>query len=389
MTSNREFSLYAATAFLSAFLLFFIQPLMGKHLLPLFGGASSVWTTVMLFFSTFLIGGYAYAFYIQKKGGEAGARIHRRGIVLVASLMGLLWIVRGEFPLFAPEALVDGALGPELRILLILALTAGIPYLLLSSTSTILQLWYAATMRSPHILYAASNAGSLLGLLAYPFLAEPYLSVTAQMALWTVAFLCTAGLLFYLSLRAKGRTPETATSENASPVTVPRIMLWLVLSALPVAFFIAVTAMLTSGIAPVPFLWLVPFAAYLLALIVIWTGIPREPLQMIASFMLLLSTVYLLSQGSVGSYRFFTVMLSMAGMAVFSATLIAAGRVYDTRPAAAHLSLYYLTVGRKRRAGTERAELLRRRLGRRTEHRELDRACAPERQDIARLPVRR
>lgn len=343
MTPNREFLPYAVTAFLSAFLLFFIQPLMGKHLLPLFGGASSVWTTVMLFFTTLLIGGYAYAFFIQKQGAHVGAKIHRRVICAVVVLLALLWLVRGEFPLVAPDSLLVGTLVPELRILLILLLTAGVPYLLLSSTSTVLQLWYAEVNSSPHILYAASNAGSLLGLIAYPFLAEPYLSVTAQMAIWSAAFLCTAFLLYYLSLRAKGRN-RAVSADGAPRVKKLRIVVWLVLSALPVAFFIAVTAMLTSGIAPVPFLWLVPFAAYLLALIVIWTGMPREPLQTIAACMLLASTVYLLSQGNVGSYRYFTMMLSMAGMAVFSATLIAAGRVYDTRPETASLSLYYLIV---------------------------------------------
>lgn len=344
MTSNRELFLYAATAFLSAFLLFFIQPLMGKHLLPLFGGASSVWTAVMLFFTTLLIGGYAYAFYIQRKGAQTGAKIHRAVIAVVVTLMALLWLVRGEMPLLAPDALLGDTLGPELRILIILLLTAGIPYLLLSSTSTLLQVWYAGTNASPHILYAASNAGSLLGLIVYPFLAEPYLSVTAQMALWCIAFLGTAALLYFLSLRAKGRVPETEQANAAKRVGASYIAIWLILSALPVAFFISVTAMLTSGIAPVPFLWLVPFSAYLLALIVIWTGMPREPLQTIAAFMLLVSTLFLLSQGNIGSYQYFTIMLSMAGMSVFSATLIAAGRVYDTRPETAHLSLYYLVV---------------------------------------------
>ena len=178
--------LYAATIFLSAFLLFQVQPIIAKIILPWFGGSSAVWSTCMLFFQLALLLGYLYAHLLYRKlGGRRAAIVHI--LLLAASLATLPILPR-------PEWKTVTAANPSFRILGLLAVTIGLPYFLLSSTSPLLQAWYARSRKSamPYRLFALSNFASMLALLSYPFLVEPNLTSRAQATIWSVAYVAFA-----------------------------------------------------------------------------------------------------------------------------------------------------------------------------------------------------
>jgi len=262
---------HAAAIFLSAFLLFQIQPLAGKELLPWFGGSAAVWSACLLFFQAVLFLGYLYAHLI-------GTRLapRRQGIVHLA----LLAIALAFLPIAAGAAWKppDQSL-PVPRILAFLAATLGLPYFLLSANGPLLQRWY--TLRSPGApwrLYALSNAGSLLGLLSYPILVEPFLSLGAQRTLWSAAYLlfvaavaaCAIGLV-----RAAPPLPpvpldpqETGTRDSGVAWTA----LVLALSLTGSLLMAATTHYLCQHVAVIPLLWILPLALYLVSFIVVFAG---------------------------------------------------------------------------------------------------------------------
>lgn len=271
---------YALTIFLSAFLLFLVQPLIGKYILPWFGGTPAVWTTCMLFFQVLLLGGYAYAHLLADRFSprQQGA-IH---LVLLAVSLAFLPIVPRQF--LKPT----GSESPQLQILLLLLLTVGGPYLMLSSTGPLLQSWFSRTQpgRSPYRLYSLSNAGSLLALLSYPFLVERYVELWYQAVLWSAAFALFAVLCGWCALQLR-KAPESAgatASTGAQPDTMTAplppaaaslkgvswsdITLWLLLSMAGSVMLLATTNMICQEISVVPFLWIGPLALYLLSFII-------------------------------------------------------------------------------------------------------------------------
>src|SRR6476661_8474345 len=177
----RRMPLHAATVFLSAFLLFLVQPLLAKQILPWFGGAAIVWTLCMVFFQMVLLLGYAYAHWLTRVSGAKQAWIHIA--LLVASLL---------FLPVAPDASwkPQGGDSPVWRILALLFATVGLPYFLLSSTSPLVQAWFARAFpgSSPYRLFALSNLASMLALLGYPFLFEPWFASTEQSLYWSMGF---------------------------------------------------------------------------------------------------------------------------------------------------------------------------------------------------------
>ncbi len=200
--------LYAGTTFLSAFLLFQVQPLIGKYILPWFGGGSTVWTTTMLFFQVALLGGYAYAHFVSDRLSP-----RRQGLVHLV----LLVLAIAALPIIPRDALRPGDEGdPTWSILVLLAITVGAPYLLLSSTAPLIQRWFSHDHpgTSPYRLYALSNVGSLLALVTYPILFERFLGLRAQAWLWSggyVAFVLLCGALALGFLRSsRGDEPREA-----------------------------------------------------------------------------------------------------------------------------------------------------------------------------------
>ena len=262
-------ALYALTIFLSAFLLFQVQPLIGKYVLPWFGGAPGVWTTCMLFFQTVLLAGYAYAHLLRMRLSEK-----QQAAVHLAVMVGaVLLLPIAPSAAWKPEQAGD----PTWRILAVVAASVGVPYFVLSATSPLLQAWFSVThpSRSPYRLYALSNAGSLLALATYPFLIEPMLRLKTQTLAWSagfVVFVVLGGLCAARLLRA-GRAGATAEAPAEAAAIVARTgwgswVLWLALSACGSVMLLATTNQMCMDVGVVPFLWVLPLSLYLLSFIV-------------------------------------------------------------------------------------------------------------------------
>lgn len=258
--------LYAVTISLSAFLLFEVQPIIARMILPWFGGSSAVWSTCMLFFQVVLLLGYVYAHWLhQKLTPRLQAAVH--GALLAASLAAL--------PILpSPSWAVPEAGQPSLRILALLALTVGLPYFLLSSTSPLLQAWYADRRRDgvPYRLFALSNFFSMLALLSYPLLVEPNFSVHHQGIWWSWAYAAFALCCGFTAWRSKARLPAAAALPTAAEAAAPAPSwsvraLWLGLAASASVLLLALTNHLTQDVAAIPFLWILPLSVYLLSFI--------------------------------------------------------------------------------------------------------------------------
>ncbi|HMC59123.1 MAG TPA: hypothetical protein VKJ01_08030, partial [Candidatus Solibacter sp.] len=259
--------LYALTISLSAFLLFEVQPIIAKTILPWFGGSSAVWSTCMLFFQIVLLLGYGYAHWLHSRlAARKQAIVH----------IGMLAVSLAALPIIPSERWKSASAGqPSLTILALLALTVGLPYFLLSSTSPLLQAWYARSHTGglPYRLFALSNLASMTALLSYPFLVEPNLPSHMQGIVWSGAFVGFAVLCGITAWRtsAQAALPEAvsgAAEDAGPPPAFPLRLLWLGLAASASVLLLAVTTHLTQDVAAIPFLWIVPLSVYLLSFIV-------------------------------------------------------------------------------------------------------------------------
>ena len=328
--------LHAGTIFLSSFLLFLVQPLIARLILPWFGGSAAVWTTCMLFFQVLLVAGYGYAHWLGRLAGRRQALVHT--VLLVAALATLPIV---------PDASWKPAGGAEpiSRILLLLGATVGLPYFLLASTSPLIQLWFSRARpgENPYRLFALSNLASLIALIGYPFAVEPLLDGQAQVRLWSwlfAAFALLCATLAWLTPAAR-----TAATQAAAP-TVPasRYAWWLTLSATGSLLLLAVTNHLTQNVASVPLLWLVPLTIYLLTFIVAFEGKgvyrPRFAWPFVVAA--LVGTAWLLVDTEL-HYRL-ALQLSVFLPALFVGCLFCHGELYRLRPEPAQLTAFYLTV---------------------------------------------
>ena len=253
--------LYALTILVSAFLLFQVQPVIARIILPWFGGSAAVWTTCLLFFQSVLLLGYLYSHWLYRKL-RPPAQMLAHILLLAASLMVLpVWPAASWKP--------TGAEDPTARILLLLAVTVGLPYFLLSTTGPLLQAWYARRYRGamPYRLYALSNAGSMFALISYPVLFEPWLGARHQALGWSWAygvFILLCGATAWL-----GRESAAAQAELAPDTRDParRTFFWIALPACASILLLAITNHLTQNIAAIPFLWILPLSLYLLSFI--------------------------------------------------------------------------------------------------------------------------
>jgi len=257
-------ALYALTIFLSSFLLFQVQPIIAKIILPWFGGSAAVWNTCMLFFQAALLGGYTYAHLIYGKlPSKRQSHIH---IGLLAVSLLALPILPGAS--WKPE----GAENPAILILGLLAATIGLPYFLLSTTGPLMQAWYARANAGavPYRLFALSNFASLLALISYPLYVEPALDSNRQAWIWSGAYAVFVIVCASVAWRVRNDTAATLAAEEAEFIerpTLKRRLLWVGLAACPSVLLLAVTTHLTQDIASIPFLWIVPLVLYLLSFI--------------------------------------------------------------------------------------------------------------------------
>ena len=255
--------LFAIAAFSSAFLLFQVQPILARFILPWFGGGPGVWTACLIFFQVTLLAGYAYAHALTRLGKRTQWIVH----------LALLLVATALLPIIPSPAWKPGAADPPMmRILALLAATVGIQAFTLASTGPLLQRWFTGIGggRSPYRLYAWSNLGSLLGLLTYPFLIEPSLKRTTQAGSWSVLFAGFAILCAVCAFRFNRDADESETvlkEKDAAPPSVGVRALWLLLPTCASVLLLAVTNQLCLDVAVIPFLWVLPLSVYLISFI--------------------------------------------------------------------------------------------------------------------------
>ncbi len=261
-------ALYAATISVSAFLLFLVQPVIAKQILPWFGGSSAVWTTCVFFFQFLLLAGYAYAHaLVRYLPARPQLIVH---LALLALSLACLPIVAAVG--WKPAGNED----PSFRILALLVATVGLPYFLLSTTSPLVQAWYARRVDSPYRLFALSNLASLAALLSYPVLFEPLIATKIQAYFWSGGYavfvvLCAAAAIYSL----RGVVGTGAAAVRLEPGPAPRFaarLQWVALPGIASFLLVAVTNHLTQNVASIPFLWILPLTLYLLTFILCFDG---------------------------------------------------------------------------------------------------------------------
>jgi hypothetical protein len=334
---------YALTIFLGAFLLFQVQPLIGKYILPWFGGGPGVWTTCMLFFQVVLLAGYAYAHALTRWFKPRGqAVVH--WILLAASLV-LLPIIPGE------SWKHRGGGNPTLEILGLLGATLGLPYFILSSTGPLLQQWFSRTRpgSSPYRLYALSNAGSLLALISYPVLVETHFTRKAQAAFWScglVGYVVFCAACAWKTWKAKfepsAADSSAAPSETAAP-GIGRKALWLLLPASASVLLLATTNKLCQDVAVIPFLWVLPLALYLLSFIICFDS-PKWYRRGVFALALVGAVGGICWAISNASSLSIHKQVGLYSAGLFICCMVCHGEVYRLRPDPRHLTGFYLMI---------------------------------------------
>jgi SAM-dependent methyltransferase len=348
---------YAATIFLSAFLLFQIQPMLAKFILPWFGGSAAVWSAALLFFQLFLLTGYFYAHllvrYLRPK-----AQIIVHATLLAASLLALPIIPASHWKP-APGS-GDGG-DPAIQILVLLGATVGLPYTLLSATSPLLQAWYLRTRAGaiPYRLFALSNFGSMLALLSYPVLVEPKLALGPQAKAWSfgyAAFAVICAVAGWKSRKGVDVIHDVAAGslELDAPIAKPTagaIALWIGLAACASTLLLAVTSHLTQNVAPIPLLWIAPLSLYLLSFILcfesdrLYSRILFLPL--LAASLGLLAYGDYMYENNAELKRFIPALCA----ALFVCCMVCHGELARRRPHPRYLTLFYLMVSAGGAAG--------------------------------------
>jgi hypothetical protein len=345
---------YALTILLSSFLLFLIQPLAGKHLLPWFGGTSSVWTTCLLFFQVLLLGGYAYAHLIVRRLSlQAQRRLHT--LLLALSVLLLAWCAaEWGAPLLPEEGWRPADPSrPAARILVLLAASVGLPYFLLATTAPLLQGWLARerTRFEVYRLYAISNLGALAAPLAFVFGIEPNLTLRGQAFSWSAGYILFATGAAYCAAKLR---PDPHSLAAPAPEAQPRrggpAWLWFTLSACGSLMLLAATNQMTQEVAAIPFLWVLPLGLYLLSFILVFQS---ERLYSRAVFGPVLA--FGLGFAALVLHRGFPVpartQIIAYSIALFASCMVCHGELARARPEPARLTSFYLAIAAGGAAG--------------------------------------
>ncbi|MBL9190503.1 MAG: fused MFS/spermidine synthase [Opitutaceae bacterium] len=339
---------FALTIFTGAFLLFQVQPLIGKYILPWFGGGPGVWTTCLLFFQTLLLGGYAYAHF-------ASTRLSRRQQVVVhLTLLALSLALLPITPSASWRAQVDG--DPNLRILLLLAATIGLPYFVLSSTGPLMQQWFSVTNPgvSPYRLYALSNVGSLLALLSYPVFFEVKFPRHTQATMWSfglglfVLFCGYCAWKLWLSAPAAGAPAKDATAtagvaDEPAPPSAMDKTLWVALPMIASVLLLATTNKLCQEVAVIPFLWVLPLSLYLVTFIICFDH-ARWYHRGIFTVLAVLGIAVVCDLLHVANDAPMKLQIICYNAALFVACMVCHGELYRLKPAPRQLTAYFLMI---------------------------------------------
>lgn len=340
--------LYGITIVTSAFLLFLVQPIIAKQILPWFGGSAAVWTTCVVFFQALLLAGYAYAHAIGRRTPRSQATIHS-GLLVVS----LLCLPITASTAWKPIADTD----PTGRIVALLFATIGLPYFLLSSTGPLVQKWFANDPRHAdqsarvYRLFALSNIGSLVGLLAYPFAVEPYATLAGQSWGWSagyVVFACAcAACAWRLSRRTSTIAAPDATADTGASPGLRHYAYWLACAALGSMLLLAVTNHMTQNVASIPFLWVLPLTLYLLSFVVVFEGrggagwyVRRWWMPAVVAATILMAWALSAHQGVLHIYA----AIPIFSVGLFLACVFCHGELAAAKPAPAYLTHFYLSL---------------------------------------------
>ena len=332
-------ALYSATILLSSALLFLVQPMFARLVLPRLGGSPAVWNTCVVFFQATLLAGYAYAHLGPRLGLRRHVVLHLTLVLIAAALL----------PISIPASWAPPAENsPVAALLLLLTLSVGLPAFVISSHGPLLQHWFARSRagegRDPYWLYVASNVGSMAALVGYPFLVEPLFTLPAQSRLWSVGFFVLAGLLAVCActLPRGGAAAGESTARTQSPAISWRTRAqWIAAAFIPSSLLLSVTQHLTTDVAPVPLLWIAPLAVYLLSFILTFTERPAVPLPaMIRALPLTVVVLALVILSEATEPVWLLVLLHLAGLFVIA--MVCHGTLAATRPPADRLTEFYL-----------------------------------------------
>ncbi len=349
------FLVYSITIFVNAALLFLIQPMIAKMILPFLGGSPAVWNMSLFFFQALLLAGYLYAHLGSTwLGTKRHAIVHLTMVLFAVSFL----------PVFIPHQWFSVSVDqPAKLVLSVLFAAVGFPFFVLSAGSPLLQKWFASTAhpvaRDPYFLYAASNLGSMVGLLAYPAVLEPYFSLAEQSRSWfygylaLVAFISTCVLVLWRSFFAPAdedlpnHTAETNGGEslrmNSSDLTFERRMRWVVLALVPSSLLLGVTTYVTTDVASAPLFWIIPLALYLLSFVLTFSRrnwISHSFIVRRQGFLLLAAALTVFVQATTPVW----ILVPLHLIAFFATALVCHGELAKDRPPARHLTEFYLWI---------------------------------------------
>jgi hypothetical protein len=367
--------LFAATLFVSASLLFMVQPMVGKMILPLLGGSPAVWNTCMVFFQGLLLLGYLYAHHLTTKYQDKPIKQVTVHLAVLGSAIAWMVVAAVIAPNSAPVAVFknlapQGQSYPMLGVMALLGVAIGLPFLVVSTSAPLLQKWFTSTghpsAKDPYFLYAASNAGSLIALLGYPLVIEPSLKLAEQAWLWASGFVLLTGLVYLCGRAAASplrpapkKVPQPAARPGQPPAadptapTMSQKLRWLGLAFVPSSLMLGVTFHMTTDIASVPLLWVIPLALYLLTFIIAYgstysaayarpSGWLRPTVGNLGPVLLLL-LVFMLTSNVTGRDGFTAFMALSIHIAIYFFTaLLMHSELARDRPHPAHLTQYYL-----------------------------------------------
>lgn len=343
-------AVYTAAVFVGAALVFLVQPLIAKQLLPRLGGSPAVWNACMVFFQAALLAGYGYAHAIRAiRDPRKAAGVHLLFLLVPLALL----------PLVIPREWAPGGTWPPLWVLGVLSLSVGLPFVAASTTSPLLQHWFSRTdhpaAQDPYFLYAASNAGSLLGLLSYPFLIEPSFAVSEQARVWSVGYVlflllaaACAALLWRRGAPATPPASDPAEAEDVASAQAPAVagrqrLRWVLLSLAPSSLVLGVTHSLSTDMAAVPLLWVVPLSLYLLTFVLAFSprtrvllrlnelGLPVVMLGLVLSFL-------------TGAFDPLWLLVALHLVGLLMCALACHGWLAEERPPAEQLTEFFLWV---------------------------------------------
>ncbi|MGV6813922.1 MAG: fused MFS/spermidine synthase [Phycisphaerales bacterium] len=355
--------LFTLTVFLSAGLLFSIQPMIAKSLLPAFGGGSSVWTTCMLFYQTLLLLGYLYAHILM-------TRFSRRSQMTIHSVLLISALIVGVM-FDTPVAPSHATTFPVPWLIVQLLLISGLPFFAISSAGPLIQGWFSRTghhrAHDPYFLYAASNAGSLIGLLAYPLVFEPNMGLTSQRQYWLIGF----GVFIFLAMYAVSRTekikketpkqakrrlkeearlaavsvnPETDDPALQRPIDWKRRLYWIYLAFIPSSMLLGVTTYITMDVVSLPLLWVLPLMLYLITMIIAFGANPQRLVKDFTRPMVIavIGAMILMMASELDAGGSMLMFIGVELLLLFSVGVVCHGRLSMDRPAAEHLTEFFL-----------------------------------------------